>query len=115
MGDGSHVIVDVYYIPRLRNNRLIIGKLQHRRFSVVFKHDSCQIFQEEKGLVSATHMSRNMMYVIHAPIIIRICFQSEHKESQVWHMRYSHVSAMGINMLAKKDMVRGLPSLVNTE
>lgn len=83
--------------------------------SVVVKHDSCQIFHEENGLILTTQMYNNIMYVIYALVIMPMCFHTTRQmESQLWHIRYAQLSIRGLDTLVKK-MVRGLLSMVNLE
>ncbi|RVW83247.1 hypothetical protein CK203_039677 [Vitis vinifera] len=49
--DGvNHVVVEVYYIPELRNNLLSIGQLQERGLAILIKGGMCKIFHLEKVL-----------------------------------------------------------------
>ncbi|KAF8404908.1 hypothetical protein HHK36_009803 [Tetracentron sinense] len=59
MGKGSvklllngvnHVVVEVYYIPELRNNLLSIGQLQERDLAILIKGGMCKIFHPDKVL-----------------------------------------------------------------
>ena len=40
----NHIIVEVYYVPNLRNNLLSIGQLQERGLDVLFKDGKCKVF-----------------------------------------------------------------------
>ena len=73
MGKGSvklllngvnHVVVEVYYIPELRNNLLSIGQLQERGLAILIKGGMCKIFHLEKGLIIQTNMSANRMFIL---------------------------------------------------
>jgi hypothetical protein len=77
---------------------------------VVFKNDTCKIYHVNKGLHFTTHMSANRMYVISATIITPKCLQLSKKDwSQLWHNIYGHLSIKGLNILAKKEMVKRFP------
>ncbi|GAU36545.1 hypothetical protein TSUD_277510 [Trifolium subterraneum] len=107
-----HVITSVYYIPGLKTNLLSIGQIQQKNVTIVFKSDTCKAYHDDKGLLFATHMSANKMYVIKALVVIPKCLQASKEDtSQLWHMRYGHLSIKGLNTLVKMDMVRGLPDL----
>ncbi|KAL6319939.1 hypothetical protein AAG906_037015 [Vitis piasezkii] len=55
--DGvNHVVVEVYYIPELRNNLLSIGQLQERGLAILIKGGMCKIFHPEKVLIIQTNM-----------------------------------------------------------
>ncbi|MCH81754.1 retrovirus-related pol polyprotein from transposon tnt 1-94, partial [Trifolium medium] len=107
-----HIITDVYYIPGLKTNLLSIGQIQQKNVTIIFKNDTCKIFHGEKGLLFATHMSANRMYVVNAALVIPKCLKVSKRDwSQLWHNRYAHLSIKWLNILAKKDMVKGLPPL----
>jgi transposase InsO family protein len=108
----THHVSNVYYIPGLKTNLLSIGQLQQRNVTVVFKNDECKVFHEEKGLLFTSCMSTNRMYMIKAAIITPRYLQVTKEEcTQLWHSRYGHLSIKGLNTLAKKQMVKGLPDL----
>jgi hypothetical protein len=125
MGRGSvklhinkivYVISDVYYVPGLKTNLLSIGQLQQKQVTVIFKNDVCKVFHDDKGLLFTTPMSKNRMYVISAPIITPMCLKTtKQEETLLWHDRYAHLSFKGLNTLAKKQMVKGLPELAEAE
>jgi len=116
IGGMIHVITDVYYLPVLKNNLLSIGPLQQKNLTIVFSKDSCKVYHENKGLIMSTQMSSNMMYVIYAPVVIPMGLKPEDTSNiKLWHYRYAHLSFKGLNTLAKKEMVKGLPILQETE
>lgn len=42
-----HVIIVMYYIPKLRNNLLSVAQLQQRNITIVLKNNVCQLFHGE--------------------------------------------------------------------
>ncbi|MCH94781.1 hypothetical protein A2U01_0015748, partial [Trifolium medium] len=116
IGGKIFIITDVYYLPELSSNLLSIGQLQEKGLTVVFKNNKCQMFHQSKGLILETNMSPNRMYVVCAPVVLPMFVQAIRlDESQLWHIRYGHLSINGLNVLAKKDMVKGLPNLKEIE
>ncbi|GAU26945.1 hypothetical protein TSUD_06170, partial [Trifolium subterraneum] len=90
----------------------VMGQLQQKSITVIFKNDTCKVFHDDKGLIMTTHMSMNRMYIIKAPIIIPTCLKvSQNSEAQLWHQRYDHLSFKGMKILAQKNMVHGLPDV----
>jgi transposase InsO family protein len=52
------------------------------------------------------------MYVINATVISPMCLQTtKESEAKLWHNRYAHLSFKGLSTLVKKEMVKGLPVL----
>ncbi|GAU24969.1 hypothetical protein TSUD_312040 [Trifolium subterraneum] len=121
MGRGSvklfilgkvHVISNVYYLPGLNTNLLSVGQLQQKNVTIIFKNDVCKAYHDEKGLIFSTPMSTNRMYIITAPVLVPMCLQTSIEDNtQLWHLRYGHLSIKGLKLLSKKDMVKGLPAL----
>jgi hypothetical protein len=57
-------------------------------------------------------MTLNRMYITLAPVILPNCLQvTKVYQEQLWHCRYGHLSYKGLKVLMKKDMVKGLPVL----
>ncbi|CAJ2656475.1 unnamed protein product [Trifolium pratense] len=105
-------LTSVYYLPGLKNNLLSIGQLQQKNLTIIFKDDACKVFHDEKGLIMATTMTFNRMFVIKAPVIVPQCMKiSGADDSTLWHQRYGHLSFKGMNILTQKQMVIGLPKL----
>jgi hypothetical protein len=125
MGKGSvklninetvHVISNVYYVPGLKTNLLSIGQLQQKKITFLFKNDVCKVFHEDKGLLFATAMSNNRMYMVSASVLNPMCLQTSKQESTLlWHDRYAHLSFKGLNTLYKKQMVKGLPQIEESD
>ncbi|GAU16044.1 hypothetical protein TSUD_339150 [Trifolium subterraneum] len=110
------VITNVYYLPNLRNNLLSIGQLQEKNLTVVFSKNDCKIYHEDKGLIVSTPMTVNRMYVLLAPVMLPNCLKITHEsEEHLWHSRYGHLSFKGLHALAKREMVKGLPLLQETQ
>ena len=114
--DGVNHVVEVYYIPELRNNLLSIGQLQERGLAILIKGEMCKIFHPEKCLIIQTNMSANWMFIFlpqsQAPSQVQFdqCFHTRTQNLfHLWHRRYGHLSYKGLRTLLYKNMVRGLP------
>jgi hypothetical protein len=125
MGKGSvklsidgrvHVITEVYYLPGLGNNLLSVGQLQQKHLTIVFKDNVCKMFHDDKGLILTTEMTPNRMYIVKATVLLPKYMQlTSEDQSKLWHQRYAHLSTKGLKFLIKKQMVRGLPELKDSE
>lgn len=60
----NHVVVEVYYIPELRNNLLSIWQLQERGLDLLIKEHMCKIFHQVKGLMMQTNKGDNRIYLV---------------------------------------------------
>jgi transposase InsO family protein len=116
IGGMVQVITEVYYLPGLKNNLLSIGQLQQKNLTIVFSNDLCKVYHESRGLIMSTQMSVNRMYIVHASVLTPMCMKvTKMSQSQLWHQRYGHLNYKGLNVLAKKEMVKGLPVIQETE
>ena len=110
----TQVIIDVFYIPELKNNLLSVGQLQERGVAILIQHGVCRVYHPKKGLIMQTTMSTNRMFILSARILSKAptCFQTILEDNtHLWHCRYGHLSFKGLRTLQYKQMVRGLPQL----
>jgi len=112
----NHVISDVYYVPELKTNLLSLGQLHEKGLTILIQHGACKIYHPDKGLIIHTTMRGNRMFYLSASMCPQHsqCFQVEdtsEQETQLWHRRFGHLNFKGLNTLAQKQMVIGLPSL----
>ena len=116
IGGIIQVITNVYYLPGLRNNLVSIGQLQLKNLTIVFKHDSCKVYHDERSMIMSTQMSTNRMFIIFAPVIVPKHQKIEKcEDAKVWNYRYGHLSKKGLKILVKKKMVKDLLGLQETE
>jgi len=121
MGKGSirmkvnglmHIVTHVYYVPKLKNNLLSIGQLQEKGLSIKIQNNTCTITHPEKGEICEVQMNASRMFVLTAAMGIDTCLQmNAENNSQLWHNRLGHLSYDGLNTLASKQMVTGLPRI----
>jgi hypothetical protein len=50
----TQVIMDVYYVPDLKNNLLSIGQLQERGLIILIKNGVCRLYHPRRGLIMQT-------------------------------------------------------------
>jgi hypothetical protein len=116
IGGIIQVITNVYYLPGHRNNLLSIGQLQQKNLTIVFKHDTCKVYHDERSMIMSTQKSTNRMLIIFAPVIVPKYLKIEKcEDAKVWNYRYGHLSRKGLKILVKKKMVKDLPGLQETE
>ncbi|KAI5404830.1 hypothetical protein KIW84_051843 [Lathyrus oleraceus] len=59
----NHLVRDVYYVPRLKNNLLSVGKLRERGLAVLMQSNMCRIYHHIKGLIFKITMVANRMFM----------------------------------------------------
>ncbi|KAH9697695.1 hypothetical protein KPL71_023716 [Citrus sinensis] len=109
--DGSHQIIsNVYYVPNMKSNILILGQLLEKGYDIHLK--DCSLFlRDDKGnLITKVKMSNNRMFPLNIQNDVAKCLKACHKDpSWIWYLRYKHLNFGGLELLFKKNMVKGLP------
>lgn len=112
MNGITQVITNLCYFPGLKNNILSIGQLMKKELTIMFKDEGCKIHHANRVLVMSTNISSNITFVMYAPIVIPGCMKiSSNNVTHLWHYRYGHLSYKGLDVLIKKETVKGMPSL----
>jgi len=114
--DPSNLMGNVYLVDGLRVNLLSISQLCDKGNLVTFDFTNCIIKNRQSGKVTLYGPIIENVYVIHIdnlPSHNLSCLKiSHHEENWLWHKRLGHASMHTINKLAKRELVRGLPSCV---
>lgn len=84
----------------------------------LIKNNECKIYHPSKGLILESRMTLNRMFILLSKTSSvankssECCFQTDIQEiAHLWHCRYGHLSYTGLQTLASKNMVKGLPNL----
>ncbi|GJR43795.1 retrovirus-related pol polyprotein from transposon TNT 1-94 [Tanacetum coccineum] len=120
MGYGYYVFSDsvisrVYYVEGLGHNLFSVGQFYDSDLEVAFRKPLCYV-RDVDGVELLKGSHGFNMYTIFVEDMIRsspICLVSKASmnKSWLWHPRLNHLNFDTINDLARKDLVRGLPSL----
>jgi transposase InsO family protein len=108
-------IHDVFYSPSIGQNLLSVGQMMRRGFRLVFDDAQCEIYNKNTNQkVVVVKMSSNNIFPFNMKSLHHVAMRSEHlDDSQLWHLRYGHLNYNGMQLLKKKDLVSGLPSIQN--
>jgi hypothetical protein len=83
--DGiHHVVTDVFYVPKLKNNLLSVGQLQEKGLVILIKTGMCKIYHPMRGLIIKTRMTVNRMFVL--------MVRSQVKETFYFHAHAQNLS-----------------------
>ncbi|GJY06683.1 retrovirus-related pol polyprotein from transposon TNT 1-94 [Tanacetum coccineum] len=112
---GDSVISKVYYVEGLGHNLFFIGQFCDSDLEVAFKKHSCYV-RNEDGVDLLKGSRGSNLYTISVEDMMKsspICLLSKasKNKSWLWHRRLNHLNFGTINVLARKDLVRGLPRL----
>ncbi|GKB89437.1 integrase, catalytic region, zinc finger, CCHC-type containing protein, partial [Tanacetum coccineum] len=120
MGYGNYVIGDsvisrVYYVEGLGHNLFSVGQFCDSDLEVAFRKHSCYV-RDTDGVELIKGSRGSNLYTISVEDMMKsspICLLSKasKNKSWLWHRRLNHLNFGTINDLARKDLVRGLPSL----
>jgi hypothetical protein len=73
--DGiHHVVTDVFYVPKLKNNLLSVEQLQEKGLVILIKTRMCKIYHPVRGLIIQTKMTVNRMFVLMARAQVKKTF-----------------------------------------
>ncbi|GJS42778.1 retrovirus-related pol polyprotein from transposon TNT 1-94 [Tanacetum coccineum] len=120
MGYGDYVIGDsvisrVYYVEGLGHNLFFVKQFCDFDLEVAFRKHSCYV-RDTDGVELIKGSCGSNLYTISVEDMMRsppICLLSKasKNKSWLWHHRLNHLNFSTINVLARKDLLRGLPRL----
>ncbi|KAK2411591.1 putative mitochondrial protein [Trifolium repens] len=111
--NGDHQFIsNVYYVPNMKSNILSLGQLLEKGYDIQLKDNNLSIRDHSRKVIAKVPMSRNRMFVLNIQNDVAQCLKMCYKEeSWLWHLRYGHLNFGGLELLSKKEMVRGLPNI----
>ncbi|CAJ2633694.1 unnamed protein product [Trifolium pratense] len=109
--NGDHQFIsNVYYVPNMKSNILSLGQLLEKGYDIQLKNNNLSIRDHSNKFIAKVPMSRNRMFVLNIQNDVAQCLKMCYKEeSWLWHLRFGHLNFGGLELLSKKEMVRGLP------
>ncbi|GAU26813.1 hypothetical protein TSUD_289180 [Trifolium subterraneum] len=109
--NGDHQFIsNVCYVPNMKTNILSLGQLLEKGYDIQLKNNNLSIRDHSNKFIAKVPMSRNRMFVLNIQNDVAQCLKMCYKEeSWLWHLRFGHLNFGGLELLSKKEMVRGLP------
>ena len=105
-------IQDVYYVSDLKTNIWSIGQLTEKGYSIFLKDHLLHLKDKKERLVARVEIGRNRMYKLNLRNIQEKCLRVDVEEkASLWHLCFGHLHHGGLQELAKKNMVHGLPNM----
>lgn len=69
VNNDIHVVIEVFYVPKLKNSLLSIGQLQERGLAILIQHGRCKIYHRGKDSSDAN--------IVHHTAMRSTCFGLE--------------------------------------
>jgi hypothetical protein len=102
----------VYYIPWLMANIVSVGQLDEAGYDVHIKEGKMNIRKPSVRLLAWVERASNRLYVLTVNIVRPVCLATRGEEEPWWwHAQLGHVSMPTLRMMAKEEMVQGLPDI----
>jgi hypothetical protein len=114
---GQHrVLMNVYWIPRIRSNVVSIGQLDEIGCPTHVEDGHMMVCDRVNKIIVKRPRERNQLYPAHLKIVKPVCLLAHAgKTAWVWHARFGHQHFQRLERLASHDMVRGLPRIEHPE
>lgn len=81
MNNSFHTISNVLFVPNSKTKLISIGQLQEKGYGVTIKGGVCIIFDEQLGLITEAHMTKNRMFPLRLNTTSsQLCFYTRLKE-----------------------------------
>ncbi|KAJ0941493.1 putative RNA-directed DNA polymerase [Helianthus annuus] len=106
------VLPDVYFIPALNSNILSLGQMTEVGYEVNMRSDYLKMHDVNGRLMMKVQRSKNRMYKIALKTSQPVCLATKlDNEAWLWHSRLGHINFRKMEEMARKGMVRGIPSI----
>ncbi|KAI5327617.1 hypothetical protein L3X38_027013 [Prunus dulcis] len=108
-------IREVMYLPGLRENMLSVWKMDEHGCFLMFGEGMCKVFDSSSMncLIIKVPMKKNMCYPLSLLAENQLVMKASITHcTWTWHKRLGHLYFRGLKQLRDKDMVHGLPQLV---
>ena len=91
---GEHrILTGVYYIPRLRNNIISVGKLDENGCKVDIENGVMTIFDNLRNVLARVNRTRNRLYILNLDQSQPECWLAKSDDdSRLWHARFGHIN-----------------------
>ena len=101
---------NVQFVPELSHNLLSVGQLMEDGYFLLFDDGVCSVYDKNSGQhIVSIPKRQNKMFPLQVSDKKNCAFNVKHTESNLWHLRYGHLNVGGLKLLARNNMVIGLP------
>jgi hypothetical protein len=108
---GQHrALTHVYWIPRLRSNVISIGQLDKIGCPAHVENGVMTVRDASRKVIVSMPRARNHLYPARLSIVKPVCLLAHAGDAAwLWHAWFGHQHFQGLERLASKEMVCGMP------
>ena len=108
----NQFISNIYYVSNMKSDILSLWQLLEKGYDIRVKDNNLSIRDGGSNLIAKVPMSRNRLFTLNIQNDPTKCPKVCYKDTNwLWHLRFGHLNFGGLQLLSKKKMVRGLPSI----
>ena len=95
--EDHQFVFNVYYVPSMKTNILIMGQLLEQNYDIQLKDRSCLIRDHKNNVMANVPMTRNRMFLLNIQHDVIRCLKACFKDSSwLWHLRFGHLNFGGL-------------------
>jgi hypothetical protein len=115
--NGEHrSLSGVYLIPKLTTNIISLGLLDEVGYKVVINGGVMRVWDEQQRLLMKVLRSSNRLYVQSMEMAQPVSLVMKGAEGAwLWHARYGHLNFWALKLLAREELVGGMPKIEHIE
>lgn len=118
--DGKQLegkLTNVLYVPDLATNLISVRQLISKGMEVTFAKDRCNIISPDGEVLGKAKLDGKLFKLqmgdIKGSNAAMAVLNSPAREAQLWHERYGHIGMHNLQILASKELARGLPKKIS--
>ncbi|KAG8490918.1 hypothetical protein CXB51_014710 [Gossypium anomalum] len=104
---GNKVISDVLFVPDIDQNLLSVGQLVEKRYSLVFKNDSC-VIKDCHGQELITVGMVDKCFMLDVNKLENKAYVNLSDNAGIWHKRLGYVNFRSLDLLQKQNLVEDI-------
>ena len=100
--DGRQaMIIDVLYVPGMKNNLISMGQLLEKGFSMKMSNRSLEVYDTTKKMIMKAPLARNRTFKVNLNTIEPQCLSAVtlSDDSWLWHLRLGHLNFKYLSLL----------------
>ncbi|OAE26855.1 hypothetical protein AXG93_4360s1050 [Marchantia polymorpha subsp. ruderalis] len=109
---NSHILEDVYHVPRMKKNLISVPQITDAGHYVLFGPDGVTVLANAKvrGDILMEVKKMKKLYVLYAGEAY-VDKTRQHETADLWHARLAHVNYSRLDSMMKEESMLGLPNL----